>query len=575
VILLLPTAFAATLSGTVTGADGSPLAGVDIVAYDARLNYAAARTTTDGGFTITNVPAGRYRLRALPSDSDPHVDRFLPDTWDFCAADVFTVASADAVDALDFGLPRGGEITGRLLGGDGAPVPEAQVLAIGASERSALVSRLGTVDADGAFSIVGLDGEPDALEPYLVYVGATGWPRQYLGPSYTDDDAGEVLVSPGGSTPLGDRTLLDGITVTGTVAGPDGPVPSGTVYVFSSSQVISVDIEADGTYVADGLPPGNVVSWASADGLATTYYPNADRPGESLSAPDEGQVLDGADLRLPRENTLTVQILGEGDRSDVSVLLYNDTLSVGRGAPVEEDGTVTIDALHPGTYSLFVYGADVGSTDDFVRDTSGAVRDIVVDGATTLDVEMPAGAGFSGTVRDDAGAPVYGAYVYSTTADGENTEVAVTDAEGVYTLGGLPGGIYTLRASYAHYCDNDPGFVTVYWPDALQPDDALVTTLAVGEGRADVDFVLFQDGDHDAMGDAWEAEHGLDPERDDAGEDPDGDGYVNVEEWVLGSDPTGPAVGPGAVCGSGCGAGAGGALVWMVPLLARRRRSAA
>ena len=574
-ILLLPTAFAATLSGTVTGADGSPLAGVDIVAYDARLNYAAARTTTDGGFTITNVPAGRYRLRALPSDSDPHVDRFLPDTWDFCAADVFTVASADAVDALDFGLPRGGEITGRLLGGDGAPVPEAQVLAIGASERSALVSRLGTVDADGAFSIVGLDGEPDALEPYLVYVGATGWPRQYLGPSYTDDDAGEVLVSPGGSTPLGDRTLLDGITVTGTVAGPDGPVPSGTVYVFSSSQVISVDIEADGTYVADGLPPGNVVSWASADGLATTYYPNADRPGESLSAPDEGQVLDGADLRLPRENTLTVQILGEGDRSDVSVLLYNDTLSVGRGAPVEEDGTVTIDALHPGTYSLFVYGADVGSTDDFVRDTSGAVRDIVVDGATTLDVEMPAGAGFSGTVRDDAGAPVYGAYVYSTTADGENTEVAVTDAEGVYTLGGLPGGIYTLRASYAHYCDNDPGFVTVYWPDALQPDDALVTTLAVGEGRADVDFVLFQDGDHDAMGDAWEAEHGLDPERDDAGEDPDGDGYVNVEEWVLGSDPTGPAVGPGAVCGSGCGAGAGGALVWMVPLLARRRRSAA
>ncbi len=574
-ILLLPTAFAATLSGTVTGADGSPLAGVDIVAYDARLNYAAARTTTDGGFTITNVPAGRYRLRALPSDSDPHVDRFLPDTWDFCAADVFTVASADAVDALDFGLPRGGEITGRLLGGDGAPVPEAQVLAIGASERSALVSRLGTVDADGAFSIVGLDGEPDALEPYLVYVGATGWPRQYLGPSYTDDDAGEVLVSPDGSTPLGDRTLLDGITVTGTVAGPDGPVPGGTVYVFSSSQVISVDIEADGTYVADGLPPGNVVPWASADGLATTYYPNADRPGESLSAPDEGQVLDGADLRLPFENTLTVQILGEGDRSDVSVLLYNDTLSVGRGAPVAEDGTVTIDALHPGTYSLFVYGADVGSTDDFVRDTSGAVRDIVVDGATTLDVEMPAGAGFSGTVRDDAGAPVYGAYVYSTTADGENTEVAVTDAEGVYTLGGLPGGIYTLRASYAHYCDNDPGFVTVYWPDALQPDDALVTTLAVGEGRADVDFVLFQDGDHDAMGDAWEAEHGLDPERDDAGEDPDGDGYLNVEEWVLGSDPTGPAVGPGAVCGSGCGAGAGGALVWMVPLLARRRRSAA
>ena len=47
------------------------------------------------------------------------------------------------------------------------------------------------------------------------------------------------------------------------------------------------------------------------------------------------------------------------------------------------------------------------------------------------------------------------------------------------------------------------------------------------------------DTDGDGMSDAWEREHGLDPQEvADGSNDQDGDGYTNVEEYLNGTDPT-------------------------------------
>lgn len=560
----------ATLEGFVLDADGAPVPSVSVVVYDARLSYDTVRSGSDGGFELTGVGPGRYRLRAMPPDADPRVDRFLPDAWDYCDAEVVEVGDSD-VAGLDFALPRGGSLAGRVLTLEGSPVIGAQVLALGQSDRSSMVTRLGVTDSAGAFNIVGLDTEPGVSEPYTAYVVASGFPRQYLGPSYAEDSAALHDVVLGAQEDAGDQVLLDGITVTGRVAGPAGPVGSGTVNVYSPSQVLSVPIALDGTYVADGLPPGQVLAWAASPGLATSYYPDVDRPGERVSIPNEGGI-GTIDLTLPTESLLSITLTGADDLSEASVLLYNDTSTVGRGGELTEGGVFVVEALHPGTYFLQVYGAAAGLTDDYARNAAGDPLPIEVDGPTAITVAMPAGASFTGRVHGDDGQPIYGAYVSATSANGANTRVDVTDADGTYVIQGLPGSDYTLKAEYKAYCHNDRGWTTVYWPDHLSDSDATITTLTAGQARTGVDFMLFADDDQDKMGDRWEADNGLDPHRDDSAEDPDEDGYSNLEEWVLGTDPTDDRAAGLGGCGKGCGSGAA-ALALMLPLAMRRRHA--
>lgn len=575
-MLVYGLALAGGLAGRVTGEDGSPVTGATVVAYDARLNYVVATTDFDGDWAMYQVPAGPWRVRVAPDDDDGWVDRFWPDTWDYCTGEPILVGDEGVEAGLDMVLPRGGTLAGRLLDADGQPVGGAVVVAEGVESRTALALRSTLSQADGTFTVRGLDADPGVAEPYRCYVDVDGWPGQFLGRVYDEEEAAIVDVDLGEPAEVGDQPLLDGITVTGTVRGPDGPVAGGTVYVYASSQVLAAAIAPDGTYVGDGLPPGNVVSWATVDGLATTYYPDADRPGTTVPVEGEGTVLEGMDLTLPVESTVTFTFTGArgGDLSEVSVLLYNDTFTVGRGGGLDTDGRITIDGLHPAAYTLYVYGSDVGYVDDFVRE-GAAERVFEVSGDATFDLELVPAASLAGTVVDETGAPVYGAYVYAVPASGEGYEVVATDRDGAWRIGGLAAGDYQLRGTYTHYCPADPGHVTRWWPDALTEDRASWVAVGAGEALDGYDLRLDRDDDHDQMGDAWEDTHGLDSDRDDAAEDADGDGVSNYDEWLLGTDPT-----DAGKRGGGCGCAAGGGEAGLVALLAaaavaRRRRPSA
>ncbi len=108
--------------------------------------------------------------------------------------------------------------------------------------------------------------------------------------------------------------------------------------------------------------------------------------------------------------------------------------------------------------------------------------------------------------------PPYTAFTYATYLGGSNNDegggVAVDSIGRVFTAG---------AASYPS-------------PGSLGASDAFVygiSSAAVG------------DTDNDGLPDGWETDFGTDPNADDAGADPDGDGFTNAQEFANNTHPTG------------------------------------
>ncbi len=551
-ILFAVTALAGGISGTVADENGLPVSGVLLFCYDLRLGYTYASTDDNGNYEFDSLSAGAYRLRAVPGDETDFVEQYWPDSADYCDGELLTLPDSSTWLDADFRLAGGALLSGTVLDSDGEPVPNARIEAEGVGIGVEGYSREAWTDQDGHFQLRGLRTPEYGSGPYVLEAEAEGWPAQYLGGSYDQDTAHQISVP--ASADVGDWILNDGVLVTGTVYGPDAPEEGATVHVYSEGQVLSVETDQSGAYEAWALPPGSVLAWATADGLGTTYYPDADRPGEYLDSGGEGSVLQGVDLHMPWEATFSGRLEGTGDLSGATALLYNDTFTVGWGAALDPDGLFEMDALHGGSYALFIFAADEGYVDDFVLDDDGETRWFQVDEgqATRAWVSLPRGASIQGWVTDDQGEPVYGAYVYAEETSGEGAmELASTADDGSYLLNGLHEGVYEVQVRYNYYCPLDPGYVTVYWDGAVNELQASSLPLLAGEFRSDMNFVMPVDMDHDGMSDTWEADYGLDTTRDDSSEDPDGDGYTNIEEYLLGTNPT-----QNLVQDTGCGCNA-------------------
>ena len=573
-------ALGAELEGEVRDVGGAPLAGVRVVAYDERLNYAVATTTSSGRYSLT-VPAGRYRLRAVPEDDSPAIQRFWPEAWSFCDGEILSLTEDERREGISFILLEGGAIRGALVDADGAPVVGATVRCVGDDARSAYTSREALSDAAGEFWLRGLDADSTILADYALRVDALGLPAQYLGPTYDEAESARVSLSLGETVDLGVVPLLAGLTLTGVVEGPDGPIPDATVWSYAEGQVVSVLTDADGRYVAAAVPPGPALTWASASGHARSYWPGQDRPSDArIEGGGEGVTLDAGALWMPREAALRLSLGGlSGELSGVTGLLYNDTRTVGVGAQADEAGELLLEGLWGGAYTLFVYAEDEGGLSDWIRDADGEPQVFTVeDGEERVEaLSLPRGGAIAATLTDDGGEAAYGAELWATPEDPDGAVlIAEADAEGLLTLRGLGPGRYRLEARRTAYCPNDRGLVSLWWPGEV--NDARASWVSVGPGETlDLTLRLPRDDDHDGMGDGWESENGLDVSRDDGDEDPDLDGFSNLDEYLLGTDPNLGVGDDRGRCG-GCQSGAGGeravALgLGLFTLRRRRRRS--
>src|SRR6185295_2012761 len=118
----------ATLRGHVVAADtGQPLrkAQVRVVAAELRENRMTT-TDADGRYEFKELPAGRYTVMASKGS---YVNLQYGQQRPFEPGKPLEIRDGQTVEKVDFSLPRGAVITGRVLDEFGEPAADVQVMA--------------------------------------------------------------------------------------------------------------------------------------------------------------------------------------------------------------------------------------------------------------------------------------------------------------------------------------------------------------------------------------------------------------------------------------------------------------
>ncbi len=355
----------ASISGVVVAADsGRPLRLARVVAVGGELPEGGRVAMTDetGHFELSELPAGSYTLSASRTG---YITVNFGQRRPLRAGKPVAVRDGQRVGGIDFHLPRGSAITGRVLDQDGEPLVRATVRAF----RSRIVQGEGRIepaagaqtDDRGQFRIYG-------LVPGIYYVSATGntteiaralatdaeWRAQFANPGGAGDrgiarggaldDDGDVIhltyaptYYPGVATladamqvnvPLAQDVggidfslqLVTAARVSGTVLGSNGAAGNAVVMLVadeprstSTSQSYSTRTNRDGTFSISNVPPGRYLVSARTGG---------GRGGRGAAGPDSefalaplsvsGGAVTGVTLMLGPGATITGQATFEG-----------------------------------------------------------------------------------------------------------------------------------------------------------------------------------------------------------------------------------------------------------------------
>ncbi|MCU0727161.1 MAG: carboxypeptidase-like regulatory domain-containing protein [Planctomycetes bacterium] len=423
------------LSGVVTVAEtGAPLPGARVIALpltDLRDRDDSVTAGEDGRYRFPALAPGEYLMRV---EAEGYCQQGLaPDGFGRMGqgAEIdprlsVRIGKDGPPVEKDLVVQRGGGVSGRVEDGLGRPVTGVRVQAATRSSAEFALSA-----ADGTFRIGGL------AEGQTWVFAERGGDRAMHGP---------VVLGAGGEISDIVLVLKAGSRVAGRVeVAGDGSPAGGRVGYENPAQGfgwggVTSPVAEDGSFVLDGVPPGNVVLVATVPG-----YP----PGRSdpVTVPEGGEV-EGVRIRVAAGLSLSgsVELRTGGPVDGAQIRVQGgmgglDGSTVGQSDP---GGKFAIHGLAPGRY--FVSAFRDGYTAAYVQNVDPQ------EGESILLV-MEVGGEITGQVEDESGRPVAGTIVTAAAADGGRSmgvmPTANSGLDGSFRIRGLPDGEYRVTAGAA------------------------------------------------------------------------------------------------------------------------------
>ncbi|WP_028474293.1 carboxypeptidase regulatory-like domain-containing protein [Nocardioides alkalitolerans] len=458
----------ATISGTVTGAGGAVAdVEVTVLRYDASLGdytwFSYDFTRSDGTYRVDVETPGPFLVRF---DAPGHTPVFHGGARTQADATPVEV-SAGGTTRIDMRLDALSAVTGKVTGPSGSPLAGVVVAAYEVGATSWIdVSETG---ADGTYRL-GL-----AAGSYLLRfhdergaaVHATQW---------YDGGAGAATME--GARPLTVRTSTPATvdarlalkpTLRGKVVDQTGRA-LGDVWVAahvydaaseSWTQVTGAATGADGTWTMVADPGTYRLSFEGPVGYPSAWHGAGFLAGaveDALDVPLASGATVVVDLALVPSGSVSGTVTGAGTDEGARNVRFVDATSgaVVRSLQVGDDGTYAVDGLPAGRYRVEFARVAGATTDRAAQRWAGlaehagpaAATVVAVTGGsstTGVDATLVTGARLGGRVLDADGAPLVGAVVEASTADGSLVaRRGVTGADGRFVVGGLTTGAYRL-----------------------------------------------------------------------------------------------------------------------------------
>jgi hypothetical protein len=467
-----------TIAGTVRAASNS--AGIGSATVDV-YNSAGTRvagTTADssGVYSVPGLNPGSYYVRFSASGylAQLYASLTCGTSCTITNGTPVTVTSAVTTSSIDGSLAVAGTITGTVTNAaTSAPVASATVYVYSSSGSSAGSA---STNSQGQYSVSGL-----STGSYYVRTSPTG----YLGQLYNGiacpfnscsvTSGTAVSVTTGSTTSGINFPLSTGGSITGTVtdAATSAGVASATVTLYSStgSSLTSTSTNAQGVYTISGIGTGSYYLRSAATGYITQVYNGLACPGGACTitngtavAVTSPNATSGINFPLAVGGTISGTVTNAATSAAVLsayVYAYNSTGSQVGSAATDGQGAYSIRGLATGSYYLLTspsgYVAQLynGTACPFGSCTLTTGTPVsVTAGSTTgsINFALATGGTITGTVTNAAtSAPVYNAYLLLYSSAGSSLTSAYSNAQGVYTISGIPTGTYYLRSSLSGY----------------------------------------------------------------------------------------------------------------------------